>query len=110
MRIMLTGDVVGRPGRKAFMEYTPKLRREKNIDVVIVNGENSAGGKGFTRKAVDELYRGGADIITSGNHVWDKKDVLSFIDQEPFLPFFIFFIFFIIFFISPNCFKSLLTS
>ena len=44
MRIMLTGDVVGRPGRKAFMEYTPKLRREKNIDVVIVNGENSAGG------------------------------------------------------------------
>ena len=85
MRIMLTGDVVGRPGRKAFMEYTPKLRREKNIDVVIVNGENSAGGKGFTRKAVDELYRGGADIITSGNHVWDKKDVLSFIDQEPFL-------------------------
>lgn len=82
---MLVGDVVGRPGRRAFQDHTPKLRAEKGIDVVIVNGENSAGGKGFTRKALDELYRGGADIVTSGNHVWDKKDVLSFIDDEPFL-------------------------
>ncbi|WP_199663276.1 TIGR00282 family metallophosphoesterase [Mitsuokella sp. AF33-22] len=85
MRIMLVGDVIGRPGRRTFQNYTPKLREEKNIDVVIVNGENSAGGKGFTRKALDELYRAGADIVTSGNHVWDKKDVLSFIDDEPFL-------------------------
>ena len=85
MRIMLVGDVVGRPGRRAFQDHTPKLRAEKGIEVVIVNGENSAGGKGFTRKALDELYRGGADIVTSGNHVWDKKDVLSFIDDEPFL-------------------------
>lgn len=85
MRVMLTGDVVGRPGRKAFELYTPKLRREKNIDVVIVNGENSAGGKGVTRKSLDALYHAGADIITTGNHVWDKKDVLEFIDREPFL-------------------------
>ena len=85
MRIMLAGDVIGRPGRRAFRECTPRLRKEKNVDVVIVNGENSAGGKGITRKALDELYRGGADIITSGNHVWDKKDVLEFIDREPFL-------------------------
>ena len=85
MRIMLTGDVVGRPGRKAFQLYTQKLRREKNIDVVVVNGENSAGGKGLTRKSLDALYHAGADIITSGNHVWDKRDVLEFIDQEPFL-------------------------
>ncbi len=85
MRVMLTGDVVGRPGRKAFRQYTPQLRREKHIDVVIVNGENCAAGKGFTRGALDELYSGGADIVTSGNHVWDKKDVLEFIDQEPFL-------------------------
>lgn len=82
---MLVGDVIGRPGRRTFQNYTPKLREEKNIDVVIVNGENSAGGKGFTRKALDELYRAGADIVTSGNHIWDKKDVLSFIDDEPFL-------------------------
>lgn len=82
---MLVGDVIGHPGRRAFCKITPKLRKEKAIDVVIVNGENSAGGKGFTRKSLDELYRGGADIVTSGNHVWDKRDVLEFIDQEPFL-------------------------
>lgn len=85
MRVMLVGDVVGKPGRKAFQKYTPQLKAEKNIDVVIVNGENSAGGKGYTRKSLDGLYHGGADVITSGNHVWDKKDVFDFIDQEPFL-------------------------
>ena len=57
MRVMLTGDVVGRPGRRTFQKYTPKLREEKKIDIVIVNGENSAGGKGLTRKSLDELYR-----------------------------------------------------
>ena len=85
MRIMLVGDVVGRAGRRAFRTITPRLRAEKRIDVVIVNGENSAGGKGFTRKALDELYAGGADVVTSGNHVWDKKDVFAFVDDEPFL-------------------------
>ncbi len=85
MRIMLVGDVVGRAGRRAFRTITPRLRSEKSIDVVIVNGENSAGGKGFTRKALDELYAGGADIVTAGNHVWDKKDVFAFVDDEPFL-------------------------
>ena len=85
MRIMLVGDVVGRAGRRAFRAITPKLRRDRAIDVVIVNGENSAGGKGFTRKALDELYAGGADVVTSGNHVWDKKDVFAFVDEEPFL-------------------------
>ena len=85
MRIMLVGDVVGRAGRRAFRTITPRLRLEHRIDVVIVNGENSAGGKGFTRKALDELYSGGADIVTAGNHVWDKKDVFAFIDEEPFL-------------------------
>ena len=85
MRIMLVGDVVGRAGRRAFRTMAPRLRTERKIDVVIVNGENAAGGKGFTRKALDELYEGGADIVTSGNHVWDKKDVFAFIDDEPFL-------------------------
>ena len=85
MRIMLVGDVVGRAGRRAFRAITPRLRAERGIDVVIVNGENAAGGKGFTRKALDELYAGGADIVTSGNHVWDKKDVFDFVDHEPFL-------------------------
>ena len=69
MRVMLVGDVIGRPGRKAFRENVQKLRKEKNIDVVIVNGENSASGKGLTRNSLDELYSGGADIVTTGNHV-----------------------------------------
>lgn len=85
MRVMLTGDVVGRNGRRAFSTYTPRLKKEKGLDLVIVNGENSAGGKGLTRKSLDELYSGGADIVTTGNHVWDKKDVLDFIDEEPYL-------------------------
>ena len=85
MKVLIVGDVCGRPGRTAFAKYTPEIRQEMNIDVVIVNGENSAGGKGFTRKSLDALYRAGADIVTSGNHVWDKRDVLEFIDQEPFL-------------------------
>lgn len=85
MKIMLTGDVIGRPGRKAFRVHTPRLRKEKGIDIVIANGENSAGGKGITQSSLDELYHGGADIITTGNHVWDKKEVMEFIDREPFL-------------------------
>jgi len=85
LRVMLVGDVIGRPGRRAFREYVQKLRKEKKIDVVIANGENSAAGKGLTRTSLDELYSGGADIITTGNHVWDKKDVMEFIDSEPFL-------------------------
>lgn len=85
MRILMVGDVVGRPGRRYFREITPKLRKEREIDVVVVNGENSAGGKGMTEKSLAELLSGGADVITSGNHIWDKKDVLGFIDREPFL-------------------------
>lgn len=85
MRILMIGDVIGRTGRRAFRKYTPELQREKGIDLVVVNGENSAGGKGITRKSLDELYQGGADIVTSGNHIYDKKEVLQFIDTEPFL-------------------------
>ena len=85
MKIMLVGDVVGRTGRKAFDRYTKELRQKYNVDMVIVNGENSAGGKGISRKSMDELLRGGADVITSGNHIWDNREVYGFIDQEPYL-------------------------
>lgn len=85
MKILVVGDVCGRPGRAAFAKYAVQLKREKQIDLIIVNGENSAGGKGITRSSLDALYHGGADIVTSGNHVWDKKEVLDFIDREPFL-------------------------
>ncbi len=85
MRVLIVGDVCGRPGRAAFTKYTAQIRQKYSIDIVVVNGENSAGGKGITRKSLDALYHAGADIVTSGNHVWDKREVLDFIDQEPFL-------------------------
>ena len=85
MRILIVGDVVGRPGRKAFGKYTKELRQKHNIDIVIVNGENSAGGKGVSRKSLDELYVAGADIVTSGNHIWDNREVQGLIDDEPYL-------------------------
>ena len=85
MRILMVGDVIGRPGRAAFAKYTPTLRREKQVDLVVVNGENSAEGRGVTKKTLDELMLGGADVVTGGNHIWDKKEVLQFIDDEPYL-------------------------
>ena len=85
MRILMVGDVIGRPGRAAFAKYTPKLRQEKKADLVVVNGENSAEGRGITKKTLDELLLGGADVVTGGNHIWDKKEVLQFIDDEPYL-------------------------
>ena len=81
----MVGDVIGRPGRAAFAQYTPRLRREEGLDLVVVNGENAAEGRGLTRKTLDELLLGGADVVTSGNHIWDKKDVMGFIDDEPYL-------------------------
>lgn len=85
MRILMVGDVFGRSGRRSFAEHTAKIRQEKNIDVVVVNGENAAHGKGLTLPTFNALLSGGADIVTTGNHIWDKKDVLEFIDREPFL-------------------------
>ncbi len=85
MRILMVGDVFGRAGRRTFAKYTAQLRQEKNIDVVVVNGENTAHGKGLTQSTFNELLQGGADIITLGNHAWDNKDIYSIIDREPYL-------------------------
>ena len=85
MRILMVGDVVGRPGRYFFMEQTPELKQRKKIDMVVVNGENAAHGKGLTPNIFDELIRGGADVVTTGNHIWDNSTVLQIIDTEPFL-------------------------
>ena len=85
LKFLIVGDVCGRPGREAFRKYVPELKKEHNIDVVVVNGENIAGGRGISRKTLDEIYRAGADIVTSGNHIWDQKEIVSFIDDEPFL-------------------------
>ena len=85
MKILMVGDVVGRTGRYFFMEQTPELKQAKNIDVVVVNGENAAHGKGLTPSIFSDLIKGGADIVTSGNHIWDNPKVLEIIDTEPFL-------------------------
>ncbi len=85
MKILMVGDIFGRAGRIFFTEITPKLKAEKGIDVVVVNGENAAHGKGLTVSIFNELLSGGADIITTGNHVWGNKDIFEIIDREPFL-------------------------
>ena len=85
MRILMVGDVVGRTGRYFFMEQTPELKLTKNIDMVVVNGENAAHGKGLTPNVFNELIRGGADVVTTGNHIWDNPKVMEIIDTEPFL-------------------------
>ncbi len=85
MKIMLTGDVIGRPGRREFAAQTKKLKERENIDIVVVNGENAADGRGLTKDTFEELLAAGADIVTSGNHIFDKRDVFDIIDREPFL-------------------------
>lgn len=85
MRILMVGDIVGRTGRYFFMEQTPELRQSRNIDMVIANGENAAHGKGLTPQIFEELTRGGADVVTTGNHIWDNHSVMQIIDTEPFL-------------------------
>ena len=85
MRILMVGDVVGQTGRYFFMEQTPELKLTKNIDMLVVNGENAAHGKGLTPNIFNELIRGGADVVTTGNHIWDNPKVMEIIDTEPFL-------------------------
>ena len=78
----MVGDVVGRTGRYFFAEQTPELRQTKNIDIVVVNGENAAHGRGLTPQIFDELIGGGADVVTSGNHIWDNSNVMQISDSS----------------------------
>jgi metallophosphoesterase (TIGR00282 family) len=82
LRILAIGDVVGKPGRKAVAALVPALRRELLLDVVIANGENAAAGRGLTIATARELLSAGVDVITSGNHIWDQKDIIPFLDSE----------------------------
>ncbi len=82
MRILVCGDVVGRSGRRVVNENLPELRRRLDLDFVVVNGENAAGGFGITPKICDQFLESGADAITSGNHVWDQKAIIPYIDTE----------------------------
>lgn len=83
LRVLLIGDVVGRPGRNVVKRLLPQWRQSGRVDYVICNGENSAGGKGITSETARELFTAGVDVITSGNHIWRNRDVFKFIDSEP---------------------------
>jgi len=83
MRILVCGDVMGRSGREAVKAHVPRLRRELGLDFVVANGENAAGGFGITDKLSAELYAAGCDVITTGNHVWDQRELLGTIDGDP---------------------------
>lgn len=75
LNVLLIGDIVGKLGRKTVAAVLPELRRERSLDIVIANGENTAGGRGLTPKTADDLYRSGVDIITSGNHIWENREI-----------------------------------
>lgn len=87
MNILMVGDVVGRPGRKALQMALPEIRKKHHVDMVIANGENAAGGIGITTKTAEELLEDGVDIITTGNHVWHHKDIVPYLEagQRPLL-------------------------
>ena len=82
MDILAIGDIVGEIGVKKIVKELPKLKEKYDIDFCIINGENSAGGMGITKKIFDSLINAGADVITMGNHTWGKKDIFSFIDDK----------------------------
>ncbi len=82
MRLLHLGDVVGRSGRQLLLERLPGLRRDLRCDVVVVNGENAAGGFGISPRICEELYAAGADVITTGNHVWDQRELIGYIDGD----------------------------
>jgi len=83
LRILFLGDVVGEPGRRAVIELLPELKREYGLDFAIVNGENAAGGRGITPKITIDLLRAGVAVVTTGDHVWDQKEIYHYIDTEP---------------------------
>jgi metallophosphoesterase (TIGR00282 family) len=83
MRILFLGDIVGRVAREAVRDNVANLRQSLNLDFVIVNGENAAHGFGITAAMVEELLDNGVDVITTGNHVWDKSEILSYVENQP---------------------------
>ncbi len=82
LRILFIGDIVGRPGRKLVKEILPGLKKEREIDFVIANAENAAGGRGLTPAVANELFKAGCDVLTGGNHTWGNRDIFKIIDDE----------------------------
>ncbi len=83
VKILFIGDIVGRPGRQAVQTLLPQLRERHGLDFVIANAENSAGGNGTTPRTAAELYAAGVDVLTSGDHLWDQKEVMELLAGEP---------------------------
>jgi metallophosphoesterase (TIGR00282 family) len=82
MKILFIGDIVGNPGRNAVRALLPELKKEKDIGFVIANAENAAGGSGITPRVAQELFESGADVLTAGDHIWKKRDVLEIIELD----------------------------
>jgi hypothetical protein len=83
MKILIFGDVVGRPGRVAVLERVEDLREQHGVDLCVMNAENLAGGFGVTPSLADQLFRGGIDVMTSGNHIFDKQEIIPYIEKQP---------------------------
>ena len=83
LKILLIGDIVGSPGRKITRRALPRVFAEHDIDYCVANAENAAGGFGVTREVCDELLDLGIDVLTSGNHIWDKREIIPFMDDFP---------------------------
>ena len=83
VKFLFIGDIVGEPGRRAVRQLVPVLRERHALDVVIANGENSAGGNGITPMTAQDIFKSGVDIITSGDHLWDQKEVMELLANEP---------------------------
>src|SRR4030095_6141227 len=82
MKVLLIGDIIGKPGRQMLEMFLPSLIEEHHLDLVIANAENAAHGFGVTPDTAGYLYRTGVDMLTSGNHIWDKKEVFEYISKE----------------------------
>ncbi len=83
MRILFIGDIVGSPGRNAVVKLLPQLIEEFSLDFAVANAENAAGGSGITDRVAAELFGAGVDVLTSGDHIWKKREIFDFIDGEP---------------------------
>jgi len=83
MKILFVGDIIGEPGRKTVARHVPKLVGERGVDLVVGNAENAAGGFGITPDIARELFKVGVHVLTTGNHVWDKKEIIDYIKGEP---------------------------
>jgi metallophosphoesterase (TIGR00282 family) len=83
MKILFIGDIFGEPGRKTVARQVPRFVAERGVEFVIANAENAAGGFGITPDIAEELFKAGVHVITSGNHIWDKKEIIDYIKEEP---------------------------